>query len=311
MVNSTDKKRKEPNSKRRKRSNSKDAKTEDAALKTALSPKEQFQASARDESSDDEDADLMAAAAAWAARDSSTEEKAVAKPAPSAFADAPKSLHITQLPFDATDFDIRGHFVTQGVVITSLRMVYDSGLGGRKQFRGVAFIDVLDEDSFQAALKLNKSTLLKRRINVRPTRSKTELANIVERTKELVTDKIRKQKELKKLAESTDEVTDTHVKKMASSDAKKPKKDKAPRKEKADSKSPAVKKASKKDDSKPKPVVAAKEDGKSATTEKSTDGKSKGKAVGKASPAKKSSDVKLTKKERNKRAAIIMARRQR
>ncbi|KAL7566419.1 hypothetical protein ACA910_000901 [Epithemia clementina (nom. ined.)] len=102
------------------------------------------------------------------------------------------SLHVTQLSFDATEWDVRRHFVEQGgCLLTSVRLVYDRGLSGQKQFRGVAFIDCADEASYEAAKKLHHSKLLNRSINVRPTLSKTELAMVVQDTQEKVRQKIR------------------------------------------------------------------------------------------------------------------------
>ena len=105
------------------------------------------------------------------------------------------SLHVTQLSFDATEMDVRHHFVSHGCAVTSVRLVYDHG-PKKKSFRGVAFVDVLDKKSQEIALqKLHHSTLLGRRINVRPTRSKQELGSIVERTMELVARKIKLEKD--------------------------------------------------------------------------------------------------------------------
>jgi hypothetical protein len=140
----------------------------------------------------------MAAAAAWAEQDTDdVPEDLPEVPDVPDIAPITYSLHITQLAFNATDFDIRGHFVTKGCLVSSLRMVYDKGLDGRNQFRGVAFIDVSEKESYERALSLHKSTMLGRKINVRPTRTKEELSNIVVKSQEKVADKIRKQKEIK------------------------------------------------------------------------------------------------------------------
>ena len=103
------------------------------------------------------------------------------------------SLHITQLHFDATEWDVRRHFVEDGgCILTSVRLVYDRGLTpGSKQFRGVAFIDCADEASYQAALRLHHSQMLNRCINVRPTLSKQQLVQVVQGTQEKVRQKIR------------------------------------------------------------------------------------------------------------------------
>ena len=53
---------------------------------------------------------------------------------------------------------------------------------------------ILDSVSFENALKLNRSCIRGRKLNIRPTRSKQELADIVSKTKEMVQEKIRNQK---------------------------------------------------------------------------------------------------------------------
>jgi RNA recognition motif-containing protein len=162
---------------------------------------------------DESDTDSLAVAAAqWAAEKEATSEqqpslsargqRVMSVPTFVAKKEDVLSLHITQLAFDATDYDIRKHFSEQGCSISSLRMVFDKGQGGTRLFRGVAFIDVYDKASYDSALTLHKSRLLGRKINVRPTKSKEVLSSIVERTKDLVAKKIETQKakedELKK-----------------------------------------------------------------------------------------------------------------
>lgn len=119
------------------------------------------------------------------------------------------SLHITNIPYSATKSEIFRIFSCQGCFVTSTRMCYD-GYGKEKRFKGVAFVDLGDKMSYEKALKLdktiwnasdtaqNKSTknpqsnasktmrTRQRRINVRPTKSKNELKQIVEKTKERV-----------------------------------------------------------------------------------------------------------------------------
>lgn len=98
------------------------------------------------------------------------------------------SVHITQLPYEASVREVRSAFEKKGCVVTSIRFVYgrDEKRKGERSFRGVAFIDVADESSFKLALELDKTLLPRhgRRMNVRPTKTKKELAAIVERTTE-------------------------------------------------------------------------------------------------------------------------------
>jgi len=136
------------------------------------------------------------------------------------------SLHVTNLPYTATKDEIIKIFTSHGCKVTSTRLVYnyhkktlygngkdDSKLQSNlpsNGFTGVAFVDLVDQVSFEGGLKLNKVTWSKatatskgkkndaatapsgggkwgggnRRMNVRPTRTKEELANIVKRTKE-------------------------------------------------------------------------------------------------------------------------------
>ncbi|KAG7337074.1 RNA recognition motif containing protein [Nitzschia inconspicua] len=242
---------------------------------------------------DDDDDDLLAAAAMWAG-DSSTEsvgsKQAHEKSSRAKKANSPTSketeqststhddeplseslsLHITQLPFDLIEMDLRKFFAEQGCSVTSIRLVYDRDVRGNKTvFRGVAFVDMLDEASYDRALKLNhKASIRGRKLNIRPTRSKQELASIVSRTKELVQERIRQQLSGDtKTTAATDSVTS------------KSKKKKDVNKEK----------------SKEKPH-------KKETTAKVND-RNKEKAERVDANGK---PIKMTKKERNRRAAIIM-----
>ncbi len=136
------------------------------------------------------------------------------------------SLHITNLPYDATQLSIHKAFTAKGCKVMSTRPVFSyhvsrkdkelkskgQAQGPKNGFTGVAFIDVADEESYKKALDMDKMVWVKdgekgeeedskkgrgwrrRRINVRPTRTKEELADIVSRTKE----KLEKQKEAKK-----------------------------------------------------------------------------------------------------------------
>ncbi len=136
------------------------------------------------------------------------------------------SLHITNLPYDATQLSIHKAFTAKGCKVMSTRPVFSyhvsrkdkelrskgQAQGPKNGFTGVAFIDVADEESYKKALEMDKMVWSKdgdkgeeednkkgrgwrrRRINVRPTRTKQELSDIVSRTKE----KLEKQKEAKK-----------------------------------------------------------------------------------------------------------------
>lgn len=161
---------------------------------------------------DDDDEGLLAAAAAWASdrdveqhpqtkrqgqRQDVTIKKSLSPASSASVLPEKYSLHITQLSFDCQDWDLRQHFAQAGCDVLSVRLVYDR-YADTKTFRGVAFVDVADVDSYQIGLQqLHKSTLLGRRINVRQVKSTSELAAIVESTKIKVAQTIREQKEAK------------------------------------------------------------------------------------------------------------------
>jgi RNA recognition motif-containing protein len=148
------------------------------------------------DSDDGDDNELLAAAAAWAQRDEPPTTTPVSGLHDEKIHDL--SLHITQLPYDANELDLRRLFAEQGCRISSIRLVYDRDEKGRKTvFRGVAFVDLVDKESYDKALSLNrKSPIRGRKLNIRPTKSKQELASIVSRTRELVQEKIQKQREI-------------------------------------------------------------------------------------------------------------------
>jgi RNA recognition motif-containing protein len=213
--------------------------------------------------SDEDDDDLLAAAAQWAKQQSDSAD-------PTEQEHITYSLHVTQLSFDVKEYDIRTLFETNGCVVTSVRKVYDRS-GNAKTFRGVAFVDVSGKASYEKALSLDRRVLHGRRINVRPTKTKEELADIVERTKNLVAEKIRLEREKQDAAKAKGET--------AKNDS--PKGDKKP----------SGKRRSR--------------DGEVTSNRKSKKSKTSGAEAG-----NKSDDVqKLSKKERNRRAAIIMNRR--
>jgi len=89
-----------------------------------------------------------------------------------------RSFHITQIPFAARKAQIAQFFRDAGCSVDSCRSVIRGG-----KFIGVAFIDVADAASAEHALALNQATFMGRKINVRPTRSRTQLKQIVEERK--------------------------------------------------------------------------------------------------------------------------------
>jgi hypothetical protein len=108
------------------------------------------------------------------------------------------SLHLTRVPYEATQSEIRCSFIEKGCSVTSVRLVYDRDYKtGERNFRGVAFVDLADEKSFKRGLELNKTAFLGkgRKVNVRPTRTKNELSEIVRRTEEKVANLIARSKE--------------------------------------------------------------------------------------------------------------------
>ena len=114
------------------------------------------------------------------------------------------SLHLTKVPFDATQTTIRYAFIEKNCTVTSVRLVYDTNQKTRERtFRGVAFVDLADESSFDIGLKLHNTAFLgsKRKVNVRPTRSRNELSEIVKKTEERVAMLIARSKEKKRSRE--------------------------------------------------------------------------------------------------------------
>ncbi len=112
------------------------------------------------------------------------------------------SLHLKNVPYDASQSDIRFAFLQKRCNVTSVRLVYDQDQKtGEKHFRGVAFVDLADEESYHRGIsELHNKTFLGkgRRVSVRPTRTKSELSDIVRRTEEKVANLIARSKELKK-----------------------------------------------------------------------------------------------------------------
>ncbi|KAL7473885.1 hypothetical protein ACHAXS_014379 [Conticribra weissflogii] len=120
------------------------------------------------------------------------------------------SLHLTKIPYTTTQSIIRFAFLQKGCHVTSIRLVYDTNQStGEKHFRGVAFVDLADEISFQKGLEFHQTAFLGggRKVNVRVTRSKGELSEIVKRTEQKVADLIARSKE-KKEKEKSDHAKD-------------------------------------------------------------------------------------------------------
>ena len=254
------------------------------------------------------------------------------------------SLHITQLSYDATDFDIREHFIRHGCMnIPSIRLVYDyhdakgDGLKQKqKKFRGVAFVDIyMDTYESYAALiqQLHGSIMLQRKINVRPVKSKVELASIVQQTKAYVNQQIQIEKEKKKLKLSATNdgvaVGDKPIKKKKSSDGLHQGESKTKVQKKKTSKIMKTKEA--KDKKSVNDIVASRAGGTSGRSRKekiessasspqekqqstvetkvkhgSTTANSKSTTL---STKMSNNTTKLTKQQRNRKAAILMQKR--
>mmetsp|Transcript_18513 Transcript_18513/g.27442 ORF Transcript_18513/g.27442 Transcript_18513/m.27442 type:complete len:270 (-) Transcript_18513:32-841(-) len=251
---------------------------EEDSQEPADSKGKELQSNQESDSSDDEE--LLAAAGQWAQNDIKSVEvekdfahhHSVQETSNNFEERKIFSLHLTNLPFDAVEYDIRSFFEGKGCLITSTRLVYDRALDAGKAFRGVAFIDVADEKSYETALALTRSVFQGRKINIRPTRTKEELADIVSRTKDLVAEKIKTGKGAKK----------DKTKLQEKDSEEKTKADKEVEKEKV--------------------RLQEKDEGK-------IEAKKKSKSDRKHKHKKGGTDGKLTKKERNRRAAIIMSRR--
>lgn len=171
---------------------------------------------ARDCGEDEDDEELLVAASAWASSqnddaedeegnnnldstDHSTAYKTSSQPLHnSSLQPQTYSLHLTRVPYEATQSEIRCSFIEKGCHVTSVRLVYDRDYKtGERNFRGVAFVDLADDKSFKRGLELNKTAFLGkgRKVNVRPTRTKNELSEIVRRTEEKVANLIARSKE--------------------------------------------------------------------------------------------------------------------
>jgi RNA recognition motif-containing protein len=283
-----------------------------------------------DDDEDDDDDDMLLAAAEQWASDALQDGSGSAVPnqndlsspkgeASNSLLDAPSltvpqslSLHVTQLPYDASELDLRRLFAEHGCSVTSIRLVYDKDTRGQKTvFRGVAFVDVLNHESYNSALKLNhKASIRGRKLNIRPTRSKEELANIVVRTRELVQEKIRQQR-----AEATDgggkgaAGTSEGRKVGDNGESKRPPSEKKMGDNVNDDRKISDKDKKKNSPAKKKNSPAKKTNNpakKKNSPAKKTKGTHKDGVEGKGDKDGDDAPVKLSKKERNRRAAILL-----
>ena len=216
------------------------------------------------------------------------------------------SLHLTKVPYEATRTDLRYALREKGCNVTAVRFVYDHKSSGEKSFRGVAFVDLADEASFKKGLELHGTKFLGNRhnVNVRPTKSKGELSEIVRKTQEKVAILIARSKE--KAREERESNPDAYdAKKEAKKEAKR---DKWTRKRGRnsdpnpdDTKAKKSKKSHGDDLSKQSSSQSSnyKEGNKAAPSKDGERKKKQDKAKS------KKSDVKLTKKQRAKKAAVI------
>jgi len=238
------------------------------------------------------------------------------------------SLHITNLPYNATKQEIEQVFSSKGCEITSTRLVFNHHKSRRDEgrnkknapkdsndFTGVAFVDVANEKSYKLGLELDKSTwnaasggdakekekdtqkgrgYRRMTLNVRPTKTKEELAEIVSKTKE----KMMSQKEEyhkvrnERLERQGKEGSSGHADEEKDRDV-----DKKKRKQK---------------DVQDRGGKKRKRDGEDGKMQLKKDNDKKTEAADVSSlPAKKqtSENKKLTKKERAKKAAILMKNR--
>ncbi len=208
------------------------------------------------------------------------------------------SLHLTTVPYEATQTDIRCAFVEKGCYVTSVRLVYDRTASGERKFRGVAFVDLADEASFQKGLELHGTKFLgnKHKINVRPTKSKGELTEIVRKTQEKVALLIARSKE--KAKEERESNPEAYEAKMEANNNKqeKKKRKRGGNSDSNDGEAHTKKSKVEKEGEKSKNTVVS---------NKSTN-KKEGEAKKKQIKSKrKNTDVKLTKKQRAKKAAVI------
>ena len=210
------------------------------------------------------------------------------------------SLHLTKVPYEATQHDIRCAFGEKGCYVTSVRVVYDHNPStGEKKSRGVAFVDLADEASYKRGLELHGTKFLgkKHNINVRPTRTKGELSEIVRKTQEKVAVLIARSKEKAREERlNNPEPDDTPEKKRKRGDNNKSNDDGIQNKK--------IKKDKRKGKS-PKPQANnSNVEQNVSSTETNKDSPKKKKMKHRKSKGQED-DVKLTKKQRAKKAAVI------
>jgi hypothetical protein len=226
------------------------------------------------------------------------------------------SLHITNLPETADKSSIHEFFTKNGCSVTSVRLVYgqtSSKSWNKPIFKGVAFIDLSDKKSYEKALSFHrqlfinssvddkkKKQIKKSRINVRPTRTKEELAAIVQQTKERV-EKLKKESLDKKEPREMPTKTDNKMtKSMPSSSGRSTKRKREDASERKDTVSKRPKTHKSKNDT--PTMKSPKERG----VEKSESSRPQRRVVHKR--RRIDVDRKLTKKERAKKAAIIRSK---
>jgi len=78
-------------------------------------------------------------------------------------------IYLGNLPFDATEADIRALFEPHGT-LNSVDLVTDSATG---RFRGFAFLEMLDADAAKAIAAVNGTDMHGRTLNVNEARPKT------------------------------------------------------------------------------------------------------------------------------------------
>ncbi len=255
------------------------------------------------------------------------------------------SLHVTNIPYDATKQQIIMAFTNHGCQVTSTRLVYNyhkrsfPNYNDKKTnvsmssngFTGVAFVDFADKNSYQNGLTLDKSFWSKaassnndkqstrdhnskkgdnRRINVRPTRTKQELANIVKLTQEKIAEKkmIQKQKYRDSTASTHHDYEHQHDSDHKNEKGKKrtfSQHQELKNEEESKSLSSSITapyECTNHEDGKNKNKIESNNEKKQSSTKKKKKKDKKRKTV-------EDDEQKMTKKERAKKAAIIMSKR--
>ena len=234
--------------------------------------------------------------------DVATNEQSKTVTAPKSF-----SLHLTKVPFDATQSTIRCAFIEKNCRITSVRLVYDTDQKSReRKFRGVAFVDLEDEASYNIGLKQHNTAFLggKRRVNVRPTKTRNELSEIVKKTEERVAALIARSKEKKRAREEEEGEKDS-----SDGGAAKPKK----RKHNKNKKKGTSTGEGKSEETKTGHDNSKNQSKKHESSPRKSDEETKTKRRKSKDSEEKKSDgsPKLTKKQRAQKAAIIRTKKKR